>query len=78
MPEGSSYAGDQTILSTWRKLLGQNVIELEDLDAVCEAIGLTVGLGEGVIDLESGLTDLVEVGSGAREIVARALDRRWV
>ena len=79
MPEGSSYAGDQTILSTWRKLLGQNVVELENLDAVCEAIGLTVGLGEGVIDLDSGLSDLVEVGSGAREIVARALDgRRWV
>lgn len=76
MPAGSSYAGDQTILSTWRKLLGQNVIELDDLDAVCEVIGLTVGLGEGVIDLESGLTDLVEVGSGAREVVARALDGR--
>jgi hypothetical protein len=78
MPEGSSYAGDQQILSTWRKLLGQNVIELEDLDAVCEVIGLTVGLGEGAIDLDAGLTDLVEVGSGAREVVARALDRRWI
>jgi hypothetical protein len=78
MPAGSSYVGDQTILSTWRKLLGQNVIELDDLDAVCEVIGLTVGLGEGTINLDAGLSDLVEVGSGAREVVARALDRRWI
>jgi hypothetical protein len=78
MPAGSSYVGDQAILSTWRRLLGQNVIELDDLDAVCETIGLTVGLGENAVDLETGLRDLVEVGSGAREIVARALDRRWV
>jgi len=78
MPAGSSYVGDQTILSTWRKLLGHNVIELDDLNAVCEVIGLTVGLGEGTISLDAGLSDLVEVGSGAREVVARALDRRWI
>jgi hypothetical protein len=78
MPAGSTYVGDQSILTTWRKLLGPNVIELDDLDAVCEVIGLTVGMGEGVVDLDSGLRDLVEVGSGARDVVARALDRRWV
>ncbi|HZM76697.1 MAG TPA: hypothetical protein VFC19_13270 [Candidatus Limnocylindrales bacterium] len=91
MPAGSSYVGDQQILSTWHRLLGQNVIELDDLDAVCEVIGLTIGLGEGAIDLDSGLSDLMEVGSGAagrgdggrdrqraREVVARALDKRWV
>lgn len=78
MPAGSTYVGDQSILTTWRKLLGANVIELDDLDAVCEVIGLTVGIGEGVVDLQSGLLDLVEVGSGAHDVVARALDRRWV
>ena len=30
----------------WRALLGQNVVELDDLDAVCETIALLVGLGE--------------------------------
>ena len=39
----------------WRTLLGQNVIELDDLDAVCETIALTVGLGEDAIDLDAGL-----------------------
>jgi len=33
IPEGASYAGDERILRFWRDLLGQNVIELDDLDA---------------------------------------------
>ena len=54
LPEGASYAGDGQVLGTWRGLLGQNVIELSDLDAVCETIALTVGLGEEAIDLDGG------------------------
>ena len=53
------------MLGFWRDLLGQNVIELDDLDAVCETIALTVGLGEEAIDLDGGLADLAEVGSDA-------------
>ena len=40
----------------WRGLFGQNVIELDDLDAVCETIALTVGLGEEAIDLADGVS----------------------
>jgi hypothetical protein len=65
LPAGSSYAGNAAILDFWRDLLGQNVIALDDLDAVCETIALTVGLGEDSIDLDEGLADLQEVGSGA-------------
>src|SRR5215472_17132752 len=36
LPAGAAYAGDAQVLGFWRKLLGQNVIELADLDAVCE------------------------------------------
>jgi adenylosuccinate synthase len=43
------------VLGVWRGLLGQNVIELADLDAVCETIALTVGLGEEAIDLAADL-----------------------
>jgi hypothetical protein len=78
MPAGSSYAGDPQILGHWRKLLGQNVIELDDLDAVCETIALTVGLGEQAVSLSTGLGDLIEVGSGQTDVVARALGKRWV
>jgi len=73
LPEGASYAGDGQVLGTWRSLLGQNVIELADLDAVCETIALTVGLGEETIDLAEGLADLDDVGSAAGSTVRRAL-----
>ena len=73
LPEGASYAGNKQVLEFWQGLLGQNVIQLDDLDAVCETIGLTVGLGEGTIDLDAGLRDLDEVGSDKVGTVGRAL-----
>src|SRR5262249_18835896 len=73
LPAGASYAGDGEVLAFWRGLLGQNVIELGDLDAVCETIALTVGLGEDTISLDDGLADLADVGSTASPAVSRAL-----
>lgn len=46
---------------------------LDDLDAVCETIALTIGLSEEAIDLGEGLEHLEEVGSDAGSSVARAL-----
>jgi hypothetical protein len=73
LPEGASYAGDRQVLEFWRNLLGQNVIELADLDAVCETIALTIGLGEAAIDLDQGLADLRDVGSPAGATISKAL-----
>jgi hypothetical protein len=74
LPAGSAYAGNARVLGFWRKLLGQNAIELDDLDAVCETIALTVGLGEDTIDLDRGLDDLREFGADdAAATVSRAL-----
>jgi hypothetical protein len=73
IPAAAGWGGDTEILARWRKLLGQNVIELDDLDAVCETIALTVGLGEDAIDLEEGLADLAAVGSTASATVGKAL-----
>lgn len=73
LPTAAHHSGDREILSRWRKLLGQNVLELDDLDAVCETIALTVGLGEDAIDLDKGLDDLTDVGSRAGDSVGRAL-----
>ncbi len=73
LPAGASYAGDRQVLGFWRDLLGQNVIELADLDAVCETIALTVGLGEDAISLDEGLADLGDVGSAAGPAVSQAL-----
>jgi hypothetical protein len=73
LPEGAAHAGDTQVLERWRSLLGQNVIELDDLDAVCETIALTIGLGEEAIDLADGLADLADIGSTAGASVGRAL-----
>ena len=73
LPAGASYAGDAQVLGFWRDLLGQNVLELADLDAVCETIALTVGLGEDAISLDDGLADLGDVGSAAGPAVSKAL-----
>jgi hypothetical protein len=73
LPAGASYVGDNEVLGFWRSLLGQNVIELTDIDAVCETIALTVGLGEDAVDLAEGVGDLGDVGSSAGPAVARAL-----
>jgi hypothetical protein len=73
MPAGAAHAGDARVHRFWRDLLGQQAIELDDLDAVAETIALTVGLGEAAVDLDAGLADLDDVGSGARATVSRAL-----
>jgi hypothetical protein len=73
LPQGAAYAGDGEVLGFWRGLLGENVLELADLDAVCETIALTVGIGEDAIDLETGLTDLLDIGSTAGPTVKRTL-----
>jgi len=75
LPAGAGYYGDKTVLGAWRKLLGQNVIELDDLDAACETIALLVGLGEEAIDLTEGLDDLRALGSEATGAVSKALAR---
>lgn len=73
LPDGSSYVGDRQVLKAWRSLLGQNVLELDDLGAVCETIALTVGLGEDAIDLDEGLDHLTSIGSKAGRSVSKAL-----
>ena len=73
MPSAAGWGGDAEVLTRWRELLGQNVLVLDDLDAVCETIALTVGLGEDTIDLEEGLADLADVGSAHGGTVGRAL-----
>lgn len=63
---GSYHAGEHSgddIIETWRAMLGQNVLPLDDTNAVCETIALTIGLGEGAIDdLDEGVEHLKELG----------------
>jgi hypothetical protein len=73
LPDGASYAGDAKVVEFWRGALGQNVIQLDDLGAVCETIALTVGLAEGTVDIADGLADLRDVGSDKAASVGKAL-----
>jgi hypothetical protein len=59
----------------WAEVLGQNAIVLEDTELVCEAIALTIGLQEGIVDIDTGLDHLLELGttSEAAESVGKAL-----
>jgi hypothetical protein len=68
LPKSASYGGDATILSFWRALLGQNVLELEDSSAVSETIAMIVGMTEGVIDLDMGAADLEELGKTGQTV----------
>ncbi|MFC4906720.1 hypothetical protein [Actinomadura gamaensis] len=73
IPDGAYHTGDARLRDFWREQFGQNVLFLDDLDAVCETIALTVGLGEDAIDLDQGLADLDEFGSDAGPAVSKAL-----
>ena len=75
LPAGSSYVGNKDVLGKWRKLLGQGVIELDNLDAVSETIALTIGLSEGNVDLDTGLGHLRDFGSTAGATVSKALEK---
>ncbi|WP_433138896.1 hypothetical protein ACQPZ8_37865 [Actinomadura nitritigenes] len=75
IPEGAYHSGSRELKDFWQGLLGQHVLYLDDLDAVCETIALTVGLAEDAIDLDEGLGHLAEAGSDAGASVSRALAR---
>lgn len=62
--------GDDRSVCYWRDLLGQNALILEDAEAVCETIALTLGLFEGTVSLDEGLDDLLEVGASKSAIAA--------
>lgn len=77
LPNQSSYYDDPEIERHWTALLGQNFLKLDDPAAVCELIALTIGLGEGRVDLDGGLADLRDVGSvGEMTSVRKALGAR--
>lgn len=63
------YSAD-AVLPTWRRLLGDHALVLDDATAVCETIALTIGLMEGTTTYEDALDDLVQAAT--TEEAARA------
>lgn len=68
--DGNGYYGKTSDVIYWRDLIGQNALKLDDADAVCETIALTIGLMEGTVDLEQGIEDLKEIGADIKAISA--------
>ena len=50
------------VLADWRSLVGKRLLILDETEAVCELIGATIALGEGVIDREEAQELLVRAG----------------
>ena len=61
IPSGTSHFSDPELFNHWAGLIGaQHVMKLEDPAAVCETIGLTIGVCEGTAgdDLHADLKDV--------------------
>lgn len=61
--EQGGYPHNAQIEASWRKLLGERVLLLEDSGNVAEMIASTIGLCEGTSDIDSVVDDLVAIGS---------------
>ncbi len=74
LPNHTAYWGNEIHRKTWRDLLGEDhLILLEDAGAICETIGLTIGLVEGTVDsLQVGIQKL-ECSASTRIVVEHAL-----
>ena len=63
IPTNSYHGSDPAIQKSWKALLGEHVLMLNDESAVSETIALTIGLAEGKIDdLYAGVNDLQQAG----------------
>ncbi|HRW05414.1 MAG TPA: hypothetical protein P5121_09985 [Caldilineaceae bacterium] len=63
IPTNTAHGRSTDVQHRWRALLGERVLLLDDESAVCETIGLAIGLCEGTIyNLHSGISDLHSAG----------------
>ncbi len=71
----TQHWNNQTVHRRWVKLLGQNVLRLEDPAGICELIASTIGLAEGKVDLDDLADNLGEAGTSASiaQAVGKAL-----
>ncbi len=76
LPKMTHHWNNPRVHSHWVKLLGQNVLRLEDPAGICELIASTIGLAEGKVALAEVADDLRE--SGSTESVAVAVERALV
>jgi hypothetical protein len=76
IPRLTSHWNNETVYRQWVKLLGQNVLKLEEPAAICELIASTIGLAEGKVGLDGLDNDLRE--TGAENSIAEAVGKALV
>jgi hypothetical protein len=76
IPKMTHHWNNEKVYRRWVKLLGQNVLRLEDPTGICELIAYTIGLAEGKAELDHVADDLLE--SGSSESVAEAVGKALV
>ena len=63
IPTDTAHGQSRAVHERWTALLGERVLLLDDVAAVCETIALAIGLCEGTVDeLTSGADDLSQAG----------------
>lgn len=71
IPTNTSHGKNSEVQHAWRDLLQERILLLEDADAVCETIALTIGLCEGSLaSLALGESDLHKAGADKQAIQA--------
>lgn len=77
IPKGTSHYNDPMLRKRWMGLLDEeHVIMLEDAEAVCETIGLAIGICEGTTTGDAVASDLKDAGASTAVVAAvtRGLD----
>jgi hypothetical protein len=71
IPGGAAHGQDRDVLDFWKHHLGdRNVLTLENPDDTSECIAMTIGMNEGVINLDQAQQQMVKRGK-----VGSAIDR---
>jgi hypothetical protein len=75
LPKMTHHWNNEAVHRCWVKLLGQNVLRLEEPAGICELIASTIGIAEGKVDLENLADDLKEsdTSTAVTEAVCKAL-----
>jgi hypothetical protein len=78
LPDGASNGGDRQVLGFWRRLLGENVLQLSEPNGAAELIALSIGTREAAIDLDEGDQHLADLGVDPtiRQAVVTALAKQ--
>ena len=64
---------NQALVAHWRKLVGDGLLVLDETSAICELMGVVMGLREGSIDKDEAVDVLTDAGM-AKDVAYRVVD----